>query len=288
MRKNSIVLIVEKEDCTCQNFGPHLEKYGYKVVPASFKSEANLINQIFEIRPAAILMDYEFPDFNATDIISAVNNMSMGNYNPNFMIYTAHKDNDMVRKIAQAGAKYVFVKPCDPGMVAETIARFSKSQLSGDGALWSEYELEIEKRVTDIIRQIGVPAHIKGYHYIRKAIVLAIQNPEIINSITKVLYPTVANIYNTSASRVERAIRHAIEVAWDRGDVETLNNYFGYTVHNERGKPTNSEFVAMISDRMRLLIKENMISAMSNKNGDGSNAFSSANSMTRFVDLEHV
>lgn len=288
MRENSIVLIVEKEDCTCQNFGPLLEKRGCKVMPASFKDKTNLLRQIFEIRPAAILMDYEFPDFNATDIISAVNNMSMGNYNPNFMIYTAYKDNDKLRKIAQAGARYVFVKPCDPGMVSETIAKFSKSQLGGDSAMWSEYELEIEKRVTDIIRQIGVPAHIKGYHYIRKAIVLAIQNPEIINSITKVLYPTVANIYNTSASRVERAIRHAIEVAWDRGDVETLNNYFGYTVHNERGKPTNSEFVAMISDRMRLLIKENMISAMANKDLDGNNDSSLANSITRFVDLEHV
>lgn len=286
MRENSIVLIVEKEDCTCQTFGPLLEKHGYQVMPASFKDKANLVKQIFEIRPDVILMDYEYPDFNANDIISAVNNTSMGNYYPNFMIYTACRDNDKIRKIAQVGAKYVFVKPCEPGMVSETIARFSKSQLGGDGAMWSEYELEIEKRVTDIIRQIGVPAHIKGYHYIRKAIVLAIQNPEIINSITKVLYPTVANIYNTSASRVERAIRHAIEVAWDRGDVETLNNYFGYTVHNERGKPTNSEFVAMISDRMRLLIKENLVSA--NKNGDSNNAFSLSNSMTQFVDLEHV
>lgn len=288
MREESIVLIVEKEDCTCRNFGPHLEKHGFKVVGASFNAKATLLNRIFEIRPDTILMDYEFPSFNAADIISAVNNRRMVNFNPNFMIYTAYRDSDMIRKIAQAGAKYVFVKPCDPGMVAETIAKFSKSPFGGDGAMWSEYELEIEKRVTDIIRQIGVPAHIKGYHYIRKAIVLAIQNPEIINSITKVLYPTVANIYNTSPSRVERAIRHAIEVAWDRGDVETLNNYFGYTVHNERGKPTNSEFVAMISDRMRLLIKENMISAMVNKNGDSNNAFSLSNSTTQFVDLEHV
>ena len=113
----------------------------------------------------------------------------------------------------------------------------------------------LEQDVTDMIHEIGVPAHIKGYHYVRESIILAIRHPEIINSITKVLYPTVAKRFNTSASRVERAIRHAIEVAWDRGDVDTLNNYFGYTIHNGRGKPTNSEFIAMISDKLRLELR---------------------------------
>jgi len=109
--------------------------------------------------------------------------------------------------------------------------------------------------VTEIIHQIGVPAHIKGYHYVRESIMLAVQTPEIINSVTKLLYPTVAKKFGTTASRVERAIRHAIEVAWDRGDVDTLNSYFGYTIHNGRGKPTNSEFVAMIADKLRLRLK---------------------------------
>ena len=114
---------------------------------------------------------------------------------------------------------------------------------------------DVELMVTEMIHQIGVPAHIKGYHYLREAILLSVEDPEIMNAVTKVLYPTVAKKFGTTPSRVERAIRHAIEVAWDRGDVDTLNAYFGYTIHNSRGKPTNSEFIAMLSDKLRLTLK---------------------------------
>ena len=113
-------------------------------------------------------------------------------------------------------------------------------------------ERNLEADVTNIIHEIGVPAHIKGYQYLRTAIMMTIENSELINSVTKILYPTVAKKYQTTSSRVERAIRHAIEVAWDRGDLDTLNAYFGYTIQNERGKPTNSEFIAMIADNLRL------------------------------------
>jgi two-component system response regulator (stage 0 sporulation protein A) len=106
--------------------------------------------------------------------------------------------------------------------------------------------------VTEVIFQVGVPAHIKGYAYLRKAIMLSVIEPEMINSVTKVLYPEVAKAFGTTPSRVERAIRHAIEIAWDRGDVEVLGAYFGYTINTGRGKPTNSEFIAMIADRLRL------------------------------------
>ena len=113
----------------------------------------------------------------------------------------------------------------------------------------------IELRVTEILHEIGVPAHIKGYHYLRDSIIMSVEHPEIINAVTKQLYPSVAKKYDTTSSRVERAIRHAIEVAWDRGDIDVLNSYFGYTIHNDRGKPTNSEFIAMIADRLRLQLK---------------------------------
>ena len=109
--------------------------------------------------------------------------------------------------------------------------------------------------VTGIIHEIGVPAHIKGYQYLREAIIIAVNDMDVINAITKVLYPQVAKTFQTTPSRVERAIRHAIEVAWDRGDVDVLNAYFGYTIHNSRGKPTNSEFIAMIADKFRLQLK---------------------------------
>lgn len=106
-----------------------------------------------------------------------------------------------------------------------------------------------------MIHEVGVPAHIKGYQYVREAIVIAVQDMDVINAVTKVLYPEVARRYSTTPSRVERAVRHAIEVAWDRGDLETLQRYFGYTVSNTKGKPTNSEFIAMISDKLKLNLK---------------------------------
>ena len=114
---------------------------------------------------------------------------------------------------------------------------------------------ELEIVISDIMRQIGVPAHIKGYQYLRDAIMMSVDDSEMLNSITKILYPSIAKQHKTTASRVERAIRHAIEVAWDRGDLETLQKFFGYTVSNIKGKPTNSEFIAMIADKIRLEMK---------------------------------
>ena len=116
-------------------------------------------------------------------------------------------------------------------------------------------ELNIETMVTNIIHEIGVPAHIKGYQYLREAIMIAVNDMDVINAITKVLYPQVAKTFSTTPSRVERAIRHAIEVAWDRGDLDTLQRFFGYTVSNTKGKPTNSEFIALIADKLQLQIK---------------------------------
>ena len=113
-------------------------------------------------------------------------------------------------------------------------------------------KIKLENEITEILHEVGIPAHIKGYHYLRDSIMMAIEDPEIINAVTKQLYPSVAKQYNTTSSRVERAIRHAIEVAWDRGNVDVLNSYFGYTIHSSRGKPTNSEFIAMISDKLCL------------------------------------
>jgi two-component system response regulator (stage 0 sporulation protein A) len=113
----------------------------------------------------------------------------------------------------------------------------------------------IEAMVTNIIHEIGVPAHIKGYQYLREAIIIAVDDMEVINAITKVLYPQVAKAFGTTPSRVERAIRHAIEVAWDRGDLDTLQRFFGYTVSNTKGKPTNSEFIALIADKLQLQLR---------------------------------
>ena len=137
-------------------------------------------------------------------------------------------------------------------MLAERIVQFASihtSPVSKNGVK------DLEVVVSQIMHQIGVPAHIRGYQYLREAIILSISDSEMISSVTKILYPTVAKTFKTTPSRVERAIRHAIEVAWDRGDVDVLSSYFGYTIQNERGKPTNSEFIAMISDNLKLQMK---------------------------------
>lgn len=160
----------------------------------------------------------------------------------------------ILMEATEAGADTCILKPFSESSLLSHVDALTKS----NEPRYDDFSTErpdIESQVTKIIHQIGVPAHIKGYQYLRTAILMTINDNEVINSVTKILYPTVAKKYKTTTSRVERAIRHAIEVAWDRGDVDTLNSYFGYTIQNTRGKPTNSEFIAMIADNLRLKYK---------------------------------
>ena len=173
---------------------------------------------------------------------------------PVFVMLAPVANQTMITDAMNAGADSFLMKPFDMNSLCEHLRRLLATRGKQAPAPESEAP-DIETQVTKIIHQIGVPAHIKGYQYLRTAILLTIQDSDIINSVTKVLYPSVAKKYQTTTSRVERAIRHAIEVAWDRGDVDTLNSYFGYTIQNNRGKPTNSEFIAMIADNLRLKYK---------------------------------
>ena len=160
-----------------------------------------------------------------------------------------------------SGADYYFLKPFDVQILAERVSQLSGWRSIGVNPAVSaavpmiRNRSDLEVMISEIMHQVGVPAHIKGYQYLREAIILSIEDTEMISSVTKVLYPTVAKTFKTTPSRVERAIRHAIEVAWDRGDVDVLSSYFGYTIQNQRGKPTNSEFIAMISDKLRLKLR---------------------------------
>ncbi len=175
---------------------------------------------------------------------------------PSFIVLTQVTTPSVLMEANRAGAALCLPKPVDYEALcasAETILKNRGSAKVREKEEVIPYDLETQ--VTRIIHQIGVPAHIKGYQYLRTAILMTISDNDIINSVTKVLYPSVAKKYQTTTSRVERAIRHAIEVAWDRGDVDTLNSYFGYTIQNSRGKPTNSEFIAMIADNLRLKYK---------------------------------
>ncbi|MBR5277637.1 MAG: sporulation transcription factor Spo0A [Clostridia bacterium] len=172
---------------------------------------------------------------------------------PSFIMLASFASQNLFEECCECGAAYCMLKPVDFNSLADRIRRLAdKGRRRGGAQIPGKEETDLETQVTKIIHQIGVPAHIKGYQYLRSAIIMTINDTEIINSVTKILYPTVAKQYGTTSSRVERAIRHAIEVAWDRGDLDVLNSFFGYTVQNSRGKPTNSEFIAMIADNLRL------------------------------------
>ncbi|MBR5134952.1 MAG: sporulation transcription factor Spo0A [Clostridia bacterium] len=223
------------------------------------KDGRQLLDTILRESPDVVIMDVFLPRLDAIGVMREVFNRRQSG-RPHFMVMSSFDNADLEYEMMRAGAEYYFLKPFDAEDMSDRIVRLCTKR-EGDipridqmrGANGGASTLEI--RVTDIIHQIGVPAHIKGYQYLRDAIMMAIEDESIINAVTKRLYPAVAKKHVTTSSRVERAIRHAIEVAWDRGDVDVLNSYFGYTIHNGRGKPTNSEFIAMISDKFRLHLK---------------------------------
>ncbi len=175
---------------------------------------------------------------------------------PLFILMSPINKQSVLLEASEAGADLCIPKPFDfSSLIFHIEAILKTNKFTGEYSNSGTANTDMEAQVTKIIHQIGVPAHIKGYQYLRTAILMTIEDNDIINSVTKILYPSVAKKYQTTTSRVERAIRHAIEVAWDRGDVDTLNSYFGYTIQNTRGKPTNSEFIAMIADNLRLKYK---------------------------------
>lgn len=177
---------------------------------------------------------------------------------PIIMVISAVDSADFENQIISAGADYYFLKPVDAKSIAKRLhnmVAWNRERIK----ITASPQRDIELVISDIMRQIGVPAHIKGYQYLRTSIELCIEDKEMLESVTKLLYPTVAKMYSTTSSRVERAIRHAIEVAWDRGDVDVLSSYFGYTIQSNRGKPTNSEFIAMISDRIKLMMNNSKV-----------------------------
>ena len=176
-------------------------------------------------------------------------------YRPKTLVTSAFISNYVAASAVRMGAKQLIHKPCGVDVVVKSLQRMVTGEKDGPVIFLWNGERSVESLVTSILHDIGVPANMKGYQYLREAIVLSVNDKEMMNSVTKVLYPTVAKMYSTTASRVERAIRHAIEVAWDRGDIDVLSSYFGYTIQNTRGKPTNSEFIAMISDKLRLRMK---------------------------------
>ena len=211
-------------------------------------------------KPDAVILDIVMPKLDGLGLLEKLASEGISTH---ILMYSAIGNDTVIQKTFSLGAEYYIMKPCAPQDIVSRILE-ACSVATAPVSIISAHtqstinESNLESVITDIIHDIGVPAHIKGYSYLREAIGLCIKDDEFINSITKLLYPTVAKNFSTTSSRVERAIRHAIEVAWNRGREEILTDIFGYTIDTNKGKPTNGEFIAMISDSIKLKMKKAM------------------------------
>ncbi len=215
-------------------------------------SGPQLVEMARTLHPDAIIMELVLSGMDGIEVLEQLKELQQ-EPRPRILVLSSYVYGAVAELAAVNGADHFMVKPCKFSTICTRIRQLiSLDEMEAD----KTRTYNLETRVTSIIHEVGVPAHIKGYQYLREAILIAVNDMEVINAVTKVLYPEVAKRFGTTASRVERAIRHAIEVAWDRGDLETLQKYFGYTVSNVKGKPTNSEFIAMIADRLQLQQRE--------------------------------
>ena len=199
-----------------------------------------------------LLIDYLLSEVDGMTVVRQLraNGRKLG-----VVMMSAFFSRDLLLEVNELAVSNLIRKPFEPSSIVTRILQWGMTRETGDVGIGTDPTLALEMRVTNIIHHVGVPAHIKGYLYLREAIMMAVNDMEAVGAITKILYPSIAKKFHTTSSRVERAIRHAIEVAWDRGDLETLQSYFGYTVSGVKGKPTNSEFIALIADKLQLQLK---------------------------------
>lgn len=240
-------------DCLCN----YLEKQQDMEIIYIAYDGIDAYNKILTEKPDVALIDGIMPKLDGIGILEKLNN-SNATVETMCIMLTAITEEQITQKAFSLGAKYYIAKPFDMEMLVSRIRQLkepitAKAFKIGGGQ--RQNPCDLETRVTNILHEIGVPAHIRGYHYMREAILMAIDDIDVLNYITKELYPSIAKKCNTTPSRVERAIRHAIEVAWSRGKVDAIDSLFGYTVSTHKGKPTNSEFIALIADRLRLELK---------------------------------
>lgn len=215
-----------------------------------------------EKKPDVLILDIIMPHLDGLGVLEKLNSIELSKY-PKTIVLSAVGQDKITQRAIALGANYYVVKPFDFEVFMKRLRQMTGFSLdvttnkkyrnnSSQYVNNTNNTKSMEAKITNIIHEIGVPAHIKGYLYLREAIGMVVENMDLLSAVTKELYPSIAKKFNTTSSRVERAIRHAIEVAWSRGKVDTINNLFGYTVHTDKGKPTNSEFIAMVADKLRL------------------------------------
>ena len=257
MEHATTVLIADSAEEFCSSLSAALRKAdGFQIVGVANDGE-QAIRMIQERRPEILVLDLMLAKLDGLSVLKAVNAMER---RPLTLATSGFVTEYVSTAAANLGARYLMLKPCDMTALVERLEEIRGGDLLRlNPPPRRNDKTSIESLVTGIIHEIGVPAHIKGYQYLREAIIIAVGDMDVINAITKVLYPQVAKTFQTTPSRVERAIRHAIEVAWDRGDLDTLQRFFGYTVSNTKGKPTNSEFIALIADKLQLQLKSSEV-----------------------------
>ena len=252
MDKVTTVLIADNSEEFCAQLEAVLQRSkGFQVVGTVSDGE-QVLRKVGDLRPDLLVLDLMLPK---RDGLSILRGMGAMDHKPVTLATSGFITDYVASAAAGLGVRYLMLKPCDCETVADRLEELRAGETKPRGAPRRNDKSGIETMVTNIIHEIGVPAHIKGYQYLREAIIIAVEDMDVINAITKILYPQVAKTFQTTPSRVERAIRHAIEVAWDRGDLDTLQKFFGYTVSNTKGKPTNSEFIALIADKLQLQMR---------------------------------
>lgn len=247
------ILIADDNSSYTQKLSDYLSKESYVscVYKALDGEEAwEIINKE---KPDVVLLDLIMPKLDGIALLQRAYTNKLDLERMTVICFSITSAEKTMQTILNLGAKHFLIKPQEPKAVSESIIALTETRRNATKEVRTSYDLE--NIVTDLIHELGVPAHIKGYHYIRTAIMMVVENMDMLNYITKRLYPEIAKKYKTTSSRVERAIRHSIEVAWTRGHQETMDEIFGYTVHTYKGKPTNSEFIAMVADRIRLQLK---------------------------------
>ena len=253
------VLIADSSESFCDHLRNALAPLGVYDLAGTASDGEEAVRLLQELKPDVLILDLMLAKRDGISVLRMAANMEK----PPVTVVTSGLITDYVASmVSNLGVQYVMLKPCDMQSLVERLEEIRMNQAVRRMPTTrrpAQPEPNIETMVTGIIHEIGVPAHIKGYQYLREAIMIAVGDMDVINAITKVLYPQVAKTFGTTPSRVERAIRHAIEVAWDRGDLDTLQKFFGYTVSNTKGKPTNSEFIALIADKLQLQLKSSEV-----------------------------
>ena len=255
MDNQTTVMIADNAEEFCTGLTAALQRTeGFRVVGTANDGE-QAVRMIGEKQPQILVLDMMLAKRDGISVLKAISTMEQ---RPVVLATSGFITEYVAQAAANLGVQYLMLKPCDMTALTERLEEMRGGQERKQQSRPSG-KPSIEAMVTSIIHEIGVPAHIKGYQYLREAIIIAVNDMDVINAITKVLYPQVAKAFQTTPSRVERAIRHAIEVAWDRGDLDTLQRFFGYTVSNTKGKPTNSEFIALIADKLQLQLKGSQV-----------------------------